>query len=117
LINLVDNAIKFAPHGERIRIRVAEAGSHAIVDVIDTGPGIPADARARIFDRFYRVDGVEPSGSGLGLSIARGAIESSGGHLTLEETGAQGSTFRITLPRAGEAARQDPARGRHAARA
>jgi heavy metal sensor kinase len=117
MINLVDNAIKFAADGERIRIRVAEAGGHAIVDVIDTGPGIPADARARIFDRFYRVDGVEPSGSGLGLSIARGAIESSGGHLTLEDTGAAGSTFRITLPKAGEGARQDAARRGHASRA
>jgi heavy metal sensor kinase len=102
MINLVDNAIKFAPPGDRIRIRIDALGGQAIVDVVDCGPGIPADARARIFDRFYRVDGVEAGGTGLGLSIARGAIESSGGHLTLEQSDAGGSTFRITLPKAAE---------------
>src|SRR5688500_4299800 len=63
MINLVDNAIKFAPAGDRIRIRLGALGGHAIIDVVDAGPGIPADARARIFDRFYRVDGVEAGGT------------------------------------------------------
>jgi signal transduction histidine kinase len=65
--------------------------------VIDTGPGVPADARDRIFDRFYRSDGSKASGAGLGLSLARGAIEAIGGRLTLERSGSGGSTFRITL--------------------
>ena len=115
MINLVDNAIKFAPAGDRIRIRLGALGGQAIIDVVDAGPGIPADARARIFDRFYRVDGVEAGGTGLGLSIARGAIESSGGHLTLEHSDAGGSTFRITLPRAGQTSRKGPSHLQHAA--
>lgn len=104
LINLIDNAIKFTPPGERIRIAVGGAGDDVVLDVIDSGPGVPPEARPRIFDRFYRVDGVDAGGSGLGLSIARGAVESSGGHLTLERSSGKGSVFRITLPRAADAA-------------
>jgi heavy metal sensor kinase len=102
LINLVDNAIKFTPAGGEIRIAVSETPSHAVVEVIDTGPGIPDPARARIFDRFYRGGG-EAGGTGLGLSIARGAVEASGGHLSLERTGPDGSTFRVTIPLASAA--------------
>lgn len=99
LINLVDNAIKFSGVSGRVRIRVAEEGNNAIADVTDSGPGVPLDARDRIFDRFYRAT-TSATGTGLGLSIARGAVEANGGRLTLHETGPQGSTFRITLPRA-----------------
>jgi signal transduction histidine kinase len=100
LINLVDNAIKFTPQGGRIRIRLSQTPSHAVVDVIDSGPGVAADARARIFDRFYRGEGVDAAGSGLGLSIAKGAVEASGGQIALADTGPDGSTFRLTIPRA-----------------
>ena len=101
LINLLDNAIKFSPVGGQITIRLSDVPSGAAIDVIDSGPGVAADARPRIFDRFYRADGIDASGTGLGLSIARGAVEATGGHLTLESTGPTGSTFRITLPGAG----------------
>jgi heavy metal sensor kinase len=101
LINLVDNAIKFTPAGGQVRIRLAGSPAGAVIDVIDSGPGIAADARPRIFDRFYRAEGMEVTGTGLGLSIARGAVEASGGRLTLEQSGPQGSTFRITMPHAG----------------
>ena len=99
LINLVDNAIKFTPPGGQIRIRLCETPADAVIEVVDSGPGVPAEASARIFDRFYRVDGSESGGTGLGLSIARGAVEAAGGHLNLAATGPHGSTFRITLPR------------------
>jgi heavy metal sensor kinase len=100
VINLVDNAIKFSAAGGRIVIRVRETPREAIVDVVDSGGGIPEAARSRIFDRFYRVDdGGGTTGSGLGLSIARGAVEANGGRLTLENSGTTGSTFRITMPR------------------
>ena len=101
LINLVDNAIKFSPRGGGITIRISETPRDAIFDVIDSGAGISAEARARIFDRFFRaVDEGGAGGSGLGLSIAKGAVEASGGRLTLEASGPSGSTFRITMPRA-----------------
>jgi signal transduction histidine kinase len=100
LINLVDNAIKFSPRGGLIRIRVAETADEAIVDVIDSGKGIEASARERIFDRFYRAADSATTGAGLGLSIAKGAVEATGGRLILAASGASGSTFRIALPRA-----------------
>lgn len=106
LISLVDNAIKYSPVGGRIRIRVAEAGPECIVDVIDSGSGIHPASRDRIFDRFFRADVMgQTPGAGLGLSIAKGAVEVNGGRLTLEESGPGGSTFRITLPRAVHARR------------
>jgi heavy metal sensor kinase len=98
LINLVDNAIKFTPIGGQVSIRVSGSNGIALVDVSDTGPGIPAKAHERIFDRFYRAEEAG-TGTGLGLSIAKGAVEASGGHLTLASSGPEGTTFRITLQR------------------
>jgi heavy metal sensor kinase len=101
LLNLVDNAIKYSPAGAHITIRVGEFASRAVVDVTDNGPGIPTELQGRIFDRFYRVDksrSRENGGAGLGLSIAKWAVEVHGGQLTLENTNGAGSTFRITLP-------------------
>lgn len=106
LINLLDNAIKFSPAGGTIRIRLAETPSEAIVEVIDSGRGIEPAVRDRIFDRFYRGAETESSGAGLGLSIARKAVEASGGRLTLAASGPGGSTFRISLPRAAKSARR-----------
>ena len=108
VINLVDNAIKFSPLDGRIRIRVAEDADAATLDVIDSGPGVGAGARDRIFDRFYRATNAPAgaTGAGLGLSIARGAVEASGGRLTLETSDADGSMFRIALPRPARALRR-----------
>jgi heavy metal sensor kinase len=100
LINLVDNAIKFSPAGARIMIRVFESSGKAVVEVVDSGAGIPDAARDRIFDRFFRATSAsaDAGGSGLGLSIAKSAVEANGGTLTLERSGGDGSTFRITVP-------------------
>ena len=106
LINLVDNAIKFSPPGGRIRICVTDTPGEAVVDVIDTGGGIDPAARERIFDRFYRAAETETTGAGLGLSIAKGAVEATGGTLTLVSSGPDGSTFRIALPRAAQMRRR-----------
>jgi signal transduction histidine kinase len=80
---------------------VAETDAAGIIEVIDSGHGVNADARPHIFDRFYRAGGLadaEP-GTGLGLSIAKWAVEANGGHLTLEHSDEHGSTFRVALPR------------------
>jgi signal transduction histidine kinase len=101
LINLVDNAIKYTPEGGQIRIRISESAAGPTVDVIDTGPGVAAEAATRIFNRFDRGSQAradERAGSGLGLAIAKWAVEVSGGHLTLEPATGGGSTFRIALP-------------------
>ena len=108
LISLVDNAIKFSPPGGRIVIRVSDTAQSGVVEVIDNGKGIDEGDRVRIFDRFYRAsDGTaQESGSGLGLSIAKWAVEANGGHLTLEKSAATGSIFRITVPGGSTAAKR-----------
>ena len=105
LINLVDNAIKYTPAGGAIRIRASESPNAAMLDVSDTGPGVAADAAMRIFDRFDRGGrsrAGDGGGAGLGLAIAKRAVEVSGGRLSLETANGGGSTFRIALPHAEE---------------
>lgn len=102
LINLVDNAIKYAPAGGRIRVRVANEADGATLEVSDTGPGILPERQHRIFDRFYRGahdHSGESSGVGLGLAIAKWAVEANLGTLSYEPAEGGGATFRITLPR------------------
>ena len=112
LINLVDNAIKYTPAGGAIHLRVSDTPSGPAIDVRDTGPGIAPEVRTKIFDRYdrggnSRSDGI--GGSGLGLAIAKWAVEVNGGLLSLESTTGTGSTFRMTLARAGRV--WDPASG------
>jgi|SRR6516165_6540799 hypothetical protein len=91
-----------SPANSPICVRVGKgADNEATVDSTDQGPGIPREHQARVFDRFYRVDKTrtrEWGGAGLGLSIARWAIEAHGGDLTLKSEEGQGATFRISLP-------------------
>jgi heavy metal sensor kinase len=102
LNNLLHNAIKYTPVGGAIRIAVkATPSGSAAVEVEDTGPGIAAAHRERIFERFYRVDrsrSRDGGGVGLGLAIARWAVEANGGRLELESEEGKGSLFRIVLP-------------------
>ncbi len=103
LINLVDNAIRYTPPGGAIQIRLSESPEEAAIDVADTGPGIDPAAAAHVFDRFYRGPderSSEGSGMGLGLAIAKRAVEVHGGHVTVQSRVGSGSTFRISLPRA-----------------
>jgi heavy metal sensor kinase len=102
ITNVVDNAIKYGPARSTIDVRVDADAEQATVTVRDAGPGIPAEHRERIFDRFYRVDegrSREMGGTGLGLAIAKWAVEANGGQISLD-TATTGSVFRITLPRA-----------------
>jgi signal transduction histidine kinase len=105
LTNVVDNAIKYGPEGSRVDIRMFATGSSVVIDVSDNGPGIPPQREALIFERFYRGSTSDSAeGVGLGLSIAKRALDTFGGRLNLEKA-ARGCTFRITLPLA-PAARQ-----------
>jgi len=109
LINVLHNAIKYTPGGGAIRMVVKLAASgEAMIEVHDTGPGIPAADRQRIFERFYRVDGArtrEAGGVGLGLAIARWAVEANGGRIEVECEAGGGALFRIVLPLAERAGR------------
>jgi heavy metal sensor kinase len=102
IVNVVDNAIKYGPPGSTIDVRVDGDAHQATLTVADQGPGVPVEHRARIFDRFYRVDegrSREMGGTGLGLAIAKWAVETNGGEIRLDNTD-RGSTFRIVFPRA-----------------
>lgn len=102
LDNLFDNAVKYSPVGGRIQIvaRPTTAG-RVEVRVLDQGPGIPPEARVRVFERFYRVDKTrarELGGTGLGLSIVKHIVEAHGGRTWVESTLGEGSQFCFTLP-------------------
>jgi len=103
VVNLVDNAIKYTPEGGQVRLELWDDTAAAVVEVSDSGPGIPEHQQGRIFDRFYRGAPAQrstaPRGAGLGLSIAKWAVEANGGNLRVRST-SDGTTFQITLPRA-----------------
>lgn len=100
LSTLVHNAVKYTPSGTRITLTGSTTSQGWHIDVTDTGKGISAKDKTRIFNRFYRGDAsVNSSGTGLGLSLARSLIERQGGTLTLLETNVPGATFRIFLPK------------------
>ena len=102
ITNLLYNAIKYTPDMGLIRVGAkATAAGDAVIEVQDTGPGIPAAHRQRVFERFYRVDQArsrDTGGSGLGLAIARWAVEANGGRIELESEEGRGTVFRVVLP-------------------
>ena len=99
--NLVDNAIRYTPTGS-VTVRAYRQGGDAIFEVEDSGPGIPAAERARVFDRFYRGEAAAEGGTGLGLAIVRRIAERHGGTVELHDPPAgQGVLVRVKLPAAG----------------
>ena len=99
--NLLSNAVKYTPNAGTVRLRSRLDERHAIIDVQDSGLGIPADSLPRIFDRFYRVpeNNYSAPGTGLGLSLVQFIAEDiHGGAISVESEVGQGSTFSIRLP-------------------
>ncbi|MBI5885188.1 MAG: HAMP domain-containing protein [Deltaproteobacteria bacterium] len=98
--NIVENAIKYNRPKGSVNIHVSEESGNAVVTIEDTGIGIPKEEHEKIFDRFYRVDTSRglTVGSGLGLSIVRTIIDSHGGHIDIESTPGEGTTFRVYIP-------------------
>ena len=101
--NLVDNAVRYTPPGGRVDLSTGVDGGRPWLEVADTGPGIPAAERERVFDRFYRLPGTAASGSGLGLAIVRAIADRSGATVALGETPGGGLTVRVTFPPRGGA--------------
>jgi signal transduction histidine kinase len=97
--NLVANAVRHAPEGA-IVVRADGDGDEAVIEVADDGPGIPAEVRARVFDRFYAGGGAARDGFGLGLAIARDSTLAMRGRLELESEPGSGTTARVVLRRA-----------------
>jgi len=105
MINIVHNAIKYTPQGGRIDIRTRRDAGHAILEVEDSGPGIPSHQVNQVFDRFFRVEGGRSrpaqegmGGTGLGLSIAKWSVALHGGSIAVDSREGHGCTFRILLP-------------------
>lgn len=102
VVNLLDNAIKYTHSGGRITISVQANNEEAILEVRDTGVGIPEEAVPLLFDRFFRVDKArsrEPGGAGIGLSIVRAICHAHHGRIEVESQLGLGSCFRVFLPR------------------
>ncbi len=107
-VNLIDNAIKYAPPGTRVTVRGGRTDGgpgkgEIILSVQDEGPGIPSEHQERLFERFYRVDrsrSRKEGGTGLGLAIVKHIAQAHGGKVTVESSPGQGSTFSMILPAA-----------------
>jgi len=101
VVNLLDNAIKYTPAGGAVTVLSRVRGSEVVLEVTDSGPGIPPEHRDRIFDRFYRIDKDRTGrdgGAGLGLAITKWAVEANGGRIELDTGEGQGSSFRLVFP-------------------
>jgi two-component system sensor histidine kinase KdpD len=100
LFNILENAGRFTPPEEPIRVTVRSEAGRLLVDVADRGPGIPEDERARIFDMFYSVTRGDRGGkgTGLGLAICRGMIGAHGGSVEALPHAGGGTTIRVSLP-------------------
>ncbi len=98
VINLVENAVKYAPAGSAIDLSASASEREIIVEVADRGPGIPAGEEARIFDKFYRAKPAREGGVGLGLTICRGVIDAHGGRIWAENRPGGGAVFRFAIP-------------------
>jgi signal transduction histidine kinase len=98
--NLLDNAIKYTPEGGEVHVRLGQNNGHALISVVDNGPGIQARDLPRVFEKFYRarpeLDGVP--GSGLGLAIVKTITEQHGGQVWAESRPNEGSTFTMSIP-------------------
>jgi signal transduction histidine kinase len=101
LDNLISNALKFTPGGGRLSIRIRQSGELAVLEVEDTGMGIPADEQEFLFDRFFRASAAGEhaiQGTGLGLSIAQEIAQAHGGRIEFTSRENVGTTFRVELP-------------------
>lgn len=104
--NLIDNAIKFTPEGGRVVVAVRREGDRSILEVSDTGCGIPFDDRPNVFKRFWRSDASRAiPGNGLGLAIVKAFAESCGGSVSVESREGRGTVFTVTLRPCAHAAR------------
>jgi signal transduction histidine kinase len=102
VLNLLDNAVRHTPARARIELSLRPEGEDAVIEVGDDGPGVPAEVRAHVFDRFVRGEGpadtARGTGTGLGLSIVSAVAHSHGGSVEAAESGSGGALFRVRIP-------------------
>ncbi|AUX41670.1 uncharacterized protein SOCE26_030920 [Sorangium cellulosum] len=109
LSNLLGNALKFTPQGGQVTLSVDREGTMARFAVADTGPGIPREDLASLFERFWKGETPGKQGTGLGLYIAKGIVDAHGGHIWVESEVGHGTRFTFTLPIAEPAVHEAPA--------
>ncbi len=98
-LNLLSNAVKFTPEGGKIEVSLKKRGSEAIITFKDTGIGMTEEEKEKIFDKYYRADGVkETEGNGIGLAICRRVLTLAEGKIEVESEKGKGTTFTVTLP-------------------
>jgi two-component system sensor histidine kinase TctE len=100
IVNLVDNALTYTPEGGSVTLGIARDDETIRLTVEDSGPGIAEQEREHVFERFYRIPGVQADGSGLGLAIVREVADGAGGTVTLSEAGSGGLLVTVILPAA-----------------
>jgi len=101
VLNLLDNALKYTQPGGQVTLRLSQQDQQAVLEVSDTGIGIPPESVPRIFERFYRVDkgrARDEGGTGLGLAIVKHVVQTHGGQVDVESRMGKGTTFRVKLP-------------------
>jgi two-component system phosphate regulon sensor histidine kinase PhoR len=101
VLNLLDNALKYNQPGGQVTLRLSQQDQQAVLEVSDTGIGIPPESVPRIFERFYRVDkgrARDEGGTGLGLAIVKHVVQTHGGQVDVESRMGKGTTFRVKLP-------------------
>ncbi len=99
--NIIENGIKYTPDGGKITVKLQRMGRDAVLEISDTGVGIPQEDLAHVFDRFYRVDKArsrDTGGTGLGLSIVQQIIRLHAGSVTVQSEPGKGTTFTVQLP-------------------
>jgi two-component system OmpR family sensor kinase/two-component system sensor histidine kinase QseC len=99
--NLADNALRHAPTGTQVEIRLAREGGAPVLTVDDAGPGIPPAERERVFDRFYRRSVNDEEGTGLGLAIVRGVAQRHGARVELSDSPSGGLRATLRFPSPG----------------
>ncbi|MBI4728813.1 MAG: HAMP domain-containing protein [Acidobacteria bacterium] len=109
--NLLSNALKFSPAGSAVRVDLAREESWAVLRVADSGPGIPSDEVARVFDRFFRGSGNRTGGSGIGLTVVRELVRAHGGEVEVSSEFGKGTRFTVRLPVGRVSAAAHPASG------
>jgi signal transduction histidine kinase len=100
IVNLLSNAVKFTPEGGEVDVRATQENGEVRVLVTDTGPGIAAEDRERIFEEFQQTEAglAQREGTGLGLALSKRLIELHGGRIWVDSEVGKGSTFVFTLP-------------------
>ena len=112
LANLIGNAVRYTPAGGTVVVRARPSDTATVIEVEDTGPGIPKQYQTAVFDKFFRMPGSGSGGAGLGLYIAKEITMAHGARLTLQSEAGQGSLFSIELPTVTAADTEPPIGGR-----